>query len=304
MASLNKQPRDVLRSRFKDKNVTAESYNSLIDSMINIHDDGIEKDSSDGLRLTTSGSSKKLMTFVDSAKNVNLRWKIEINPSQREKGLSFSVDNNPDSVLFLQEDGKIGIGTAQPQQKLDVRGIVSMEGRMGGLVGSVDANGSFQTILKDVEPGSAFEVIAQIHDDIDGRYALTYGILLITRGKDGGKAHYIENRASSKWFWGKAMNDIIFHFEPGNSYSGGEEKYLLQVKTRSHYDLGANRKPKKIFYRITKLWDRSFGDAQYASSTPIPIGGHNTPPPPRPENNANSNIRINPSGGKFNINPR
>ncbi len=312
--ALIKQPREQLKSRFREKNVTGDSYMALIDSMINSHDDGIEKDSQDGLRLTTSGSSKKLLTFVDSAIKSTLRWNISINPSQRESGLSFSVENNPESILFLHEQGRVGVGTSQPQQKLDVRGVVAMEGRMGGLVGKVDADGTFQTILKDVEPGSAFEVIAQVHDDMDERYALTYAILLVTRGKDGGKAHYIEDRASSKWFWGKSMNDIIFHFEPVKGGAGREEKYLLQVKTRSHFDIGRDGKPKKILFRITKLWDRSFGDVEFAPSSPSAIGtlnsnsgsGMNRDRQPLFNNNSSPNLggEKKGSGGGFNIKPR
>ena len=154
------------------------------------------------------------------------------------------------------------------QEKVQVKNGLSVEGTIGVsswkgeyAQGFANADGSWQTIeaLRDLGSCQAFEVFAHINDEDDKRYALTKATLLMSNGLKGQKKEVASIQAGSSWLWGRFFNKINFRWviDKDASKKADKERYMVQIKTRTHYGAAAG-KPKQIFYRITKLWDKSY----------------------------------------------
>lgn len=255
--------RDGLKTRFKN-NIGLEAYKSLIESTVNLKDDGLEKNEQDGLKLTLTGSSKKLLSFYERMKD-SPSWSISLNPDNQE-GLSINEGGDIPRI-FLKDGGNIGIDTSDPRYTFDVAGLVAMEGRVGTYgQGYADADGSWQKILDRQDGCKAFEIIAHINDDEGKRFAITHAIVLISKGVKGTQKKVKTVSAGSKWLWGRFFNKISFGWKLNAEASeDGPELYDLMIKSRTHYGLDGSDKPKQIFYRVTKLWDKEFENDYYPS---------------------------------------
>lgn len=77
------------------------------------------------------------------------------------------------SMVFLAEDGKVGINTTDPISQLEVAGTMACKTRIGVFkYGKVPANGEFQDILSDMDSPQAFEVVARVDGpEKSGKYA-------------------------------------------------------------------------------------------------------------------------------------
>ena len=257
--------RDQLKKKFKAANIGYESYRALIDSVVNKKDDGIDKNEEDGLKLSVLGTSQKLLSFYPDKTANNAEWFVKLNPNN-QKGLDISNRLTNGSSLFMtvvtenidnkkEKRVRLGVGTSRPQYTLDVEGTVSMHARVGNFKkGTIPADKRWHTILDESEgldSCQAYEIIAHINDTDQRRYSLTHAIILIS---DGPRGETI--RATSKYLWGKFLNRIKFRrkFENG--------RYVIQCKARDHHGYKAGR-TKKIYYRITKLWDKDFENDNY-----------------------------------------
>ncbi len=252
--------RDGLKTRFKN-NIGLEAYKALIESTVNLKDDGLEKNEKDGLKLTLTGSSKKLLSFYERMKD-SPSWSISLNPDNQE-GLSFNEGSDLPRI-FLKEGGNMGIDTSDPRYTLDVAGLVAMEGRVGNFAqGHADADGKWHSIIDRQDGCKAFEVMAHINDEDGKRFALTHAIILISKGVKGTRRQIKSAQAGSRWLWGRFFNKIVFAWKLNKEASeDGPEYYDLMIKTRTHYGLD-NDKPKQVFYRVTKLWDKEFENDHY-----------------------------------------
>jgi|GEM_PF-152915 len=257
-----KRERSVLKAIFRN-NLSPEAYADLIESTINMKDDGIEKDEQNGLRLTLTGSSRKLLSFWEKIESKSPAWSIGLNPENQPKGINIT-EGRKYSRLFIREGGNIGIGNTSPEYKLHVNGLVAMQGRVGDFSkGRIPANGDWHNVLENLGGCQAFEIFAHINDDGDKRYALTYATLLISHGLKGVKTEVKQLQASSSWLWGKIWNTINFRWVIDEKNSVDEERYIIQMKTRTHYGPKRDGSPKEIFFRITKLWDKNYELDEY-----------------------------------------
>ncbi|MEM7658695.1 MAG: hypothetical protein AAF399_21405 [Bacteroidota bacterium] len=313
-----KRPRETLVEIFKGGKATGKNYVDLIESTVNIQTDGIDFDKDNGLKLTSRGSSHKLMSFYEAMSNDrNPAFTFHLNPDSRQ-GLNLT-EGREQSRLFFESGqgnrlGRIGIGTTKPSFGMDVRGVVGMQGRAGNFAtGKVMADGSWHTIKDNLHGCMGFEAMAHINDEEDERFALTHAILLMSGGKKrGSKVKATMVRAGSKWFWGRFWNKILFRWklDEENSKRSGERRYLLQIKTRTHYGT-KNGQSKELFYRLMLLWDRNFEKEVHDS--PLESNASHQQPQRFPGNNQDQggNQRQNPQGGsaikpkpRFNITPK
>jgi hypothetical protein len=301
-----KRPRNTLITIFRG-NIPPQAYADLIESTLNIMDDGVDVDEENGFKLSSRGSSRKLMSFYEGIADRSANYSFELNPGHY-KGLSLSEDGNTPR-LFVQDGGNLGIGTQAPAHALDVRGLVAMEGRVGSFAkGYVPADGSWHTILRGMDGCQAFEAMAHINDPEDGRFALSHAFLLMSSGKKGGKTQVRQTTSGSAWFWGRFWNKIVFRWRVDEANSGpNAQRYELQMRTRTHYGM-LNNEPKKVFYRLTKLWDRNYesdlyeaAPAQRAAAPPRPQPPVQ-PQPPVPPSRQEAPPAAQPGG--FKIKPR
>lgn len=262
-----RQGREQLYARFGGSVIGKESYKVLIDSTFNIKDDGLDKNEADGLKLTLTGTSKRLMSFYEKMKDTP-SWCISLNPGNQQ-GLHITEGQEETNTrLFLKTGGNIGVGTVDPKYKLDVYGLVAMEGRVGSFrKGYVSADGSWHTIIQKVEGCQGFEVLAHINDGDDQRFALTHAIVLISQGLKGTKTQVKQAQAGSTWLWGRFFNKISFRWSLNEEASKGDKRfYDLQIKTRTHYGM-INGQPKRVFYRVSKIWDKEYESEYYQSGS-------------------------------------
>jgi hypothetical protein len=241
MAVLN---RKTLKNFFRRGNMPTEvNFTDLIDSSVNKVDDGFSKNMEDGLQLAPTGSSRKVLSFFDNIKDASASWHISLNPTNRNKGISIS-DNNDDTRFFVRDGGNIGIGTMQPRFALEVNGMVGMKGRVGTYAtGEIPANREWHTILSGLDSSNAFEIMAEVRGIKGrGRYAMMHAIALSTYGRS--KSKIKKTHAYFGWFWNRISARWI----------GDVHDYSLQLRTMSNYGMDEHNEPIMIRFNVIRLW--------------------------------------------------
>ncbi|WP_340198806.1 hypothetical protein [Ascidiimonas sp. W6] len=244
---MNKKPlnRESLKAVFSDGNrPDANSFGSLIDSMVNKVEDGISKNAKDGLMLAPELSeSERLISFYQKINNETPDWSIELaqdgleglgiveNISQKEKHYR----------LFFEKNGNVGVGTTAPKTNLEVKGTLGIESKVGTYkMGMVPADGTWHDIITDLDHCNAFEIVAKVGKKKAGKYALLHAHALSTYGKS--RSRISCTQAHYGWWWNKIALRWV----------GSTFDYKLQMKTRTDYGAGLN-----IRFHISKLWDNN-----------------------------------------------
>jgi hypothetical protein len=225
MALLNRQS---LLNYFKKGSAPSERhFADLIESTVNIVDDGISREGDSGFRVTPVGRSKRLISFYKNFKQVNPEWSINLDQEQNG-GLAFQEEEKK-PLLVLKNGGNVGIDEENPKSKLDVNGVVTSKGRVGSLyAGEVPADGKWYSIVDQINEPCAFELMARADGEKgSGRYALAHVIALNTFG--GPLSRGSINKTST--YYGSFFNRLRFR------WSGELYNYSLQVKTARHYGL-------------------------------------------------------------------
>lgn len=239
--------RETLKSFFKKGSFPSEvNFADLLDSTVNKVDDGFEKNRDDGLKLSPQGSSKTLISFFEKINHKNPSWSVKINPNSA-KGLSFSGFDGK-SNLFIEKGGNVGIGTTNPKQKLDVKGMVAMEGRIGTYKkGFAPADKSWTTILSGLSGCQAFEIMAHASSRKGaGKYAIAHVIAVSAYGTGANVIRETQAYFATGW---ASSNKIMFR------WVGEVEDYSLEVRTSTDFGIDLDDSPRQITYRISKLWD-------------------------------------------------
>ena len=168
--------------------------------------------------------------------------------------------------MFIKNGGLVGINTENPHYQLDVNGLLAVKGMVGSFTkGNAYADAKWHTLtnLRNLSGCIMFEIIAHINDNKEQRYGLTLATLMLTQGKKGYRNKVYSVSAGSKWLWGKFMNKIQFRWVVDDlNTEPGKERYMLQMRSKSHYGM-LDGKPKSMFYRVRKLWDKEFELDEY-----------------------------------------
>lgn len=245
MALLNRQS---LKNYFKKGNApTEQHFADLIESSINIVDDGIARGADQGFRISPIGNSNRLISFFRNMQKREPEWFISLNENDIP-GISIQ-EQGKGPRLVLKEGGNIGIGVHNPRYALDVKGTVGISNRIGTLYqGQVPGDGKWHDIITGLKEPSAFEVMAFINGKKgSGRYALAHAIALNTFG---GKLSFGAIKKTSAWY-GFFRNRLRFR------WSGELFNYSLQVKTSTSYGIDErNGEPFPIQFQITGLLEQ------------------------------------------------
>ena len=250
----------IYKGGFHDK-----AFEHLVDSALNIKDDGLGINPEQGLILTAKGPSKKLMSFYQriSDKSTPL-WSISLDSEKGGKGLN--ILDGDKSRVFIKQGGRVGINTENPNYRLDVNGLVSVKGLVGSYsVGRALADAKWHTMARmtNMEGCQAYEIIAHVIDEKDKRFGLTVATVLMTYGKRGYRTKAISIESGNKWLFGRFWNKIKFRWIIDDlNTEPGKLKYMCQIKTKGHYGM-LDGQPKQIFYRIRRVWDKDYEMESY-----------------------------------------
>nr|WP_320014346.1 hypothetical protein [uncultured Desulfobacter sp.] len=236
---MDKKNRKTLKAYFKKGSLPSEQqFVSLIDSMLNTIDDGVAKNSEDGLKIASIGNSDKLIGFYKNIEMKSAIWSMEFDGSDNR--LLFNHSDH--TILSLDPQGRVGVNTKKPETELDVRGTLASTGRMGNYPGKhsegkVLADGKPHTIIENLDGCTAFEIMAGVGGaKKSGKYALLHALALNIYNA---KSKVVVHQAH----YGSRCNRLKLWWE------GEQHDYRLKIRTQCSYGEDI-----KINYQITELW--------------------------------------------------
>ena len=255
--------RDTLRSFFGAGMLpTQDHFGDLVDSMLNMSDEGFRKSAENGLEVSTPVGYDALVSFYRDQSMRSPLWSIAYG-GERDL-LAFKAGaasatapgrdgSEPASVLALDARGRVGIGTDAPRTTLDVAGVVASEGRLGRYAAKTLppplADGEWHDLTGPLEGCQAFEVIAGAGRVGGGRFALIHAVALNAYNPRPGWLDLFglrrRIRAQGMWF-GRRCDQLELRW---SGSSGRQASYRLQVRSRCDY--GADV---PIRVGVTRLW--------------------------------------------------
>lgn len=250
MAIKNKE---TLKNYFKKGGVVSEKhFIDLIDSSMNVIDDGISVDPKNGLRINPTGIFTTLISFFRKKSQKKADFTVHTNHNNVE---GLSINNEDEQTLIkIKNDHKVGINTDNPKFELDVNGTIASKSRIGTFAtGTVPTDGNWHKILENLDGINAFEIIAHASGSINsGYYSISHAIALSTFGS--GSSSKIKNYQNSNWsgygFLGKLFNKKkVIRFR----WTGTLHNYNLEVKTGQWPKNPETNDHFKIHYNISKL---------------------------------------------------
>lgn len=243
MALINRQ---TLKNYFqKGGFATEKHFVDLIDSSLNIVDDGISINQKQGLKLNPLGGSTRLMSFFKKATQKESDFSVHMGHDTIE-GLSINAKEGAPLMKF-DDKQQIGVHTNEPKFDFDVRGVLGVESKIGSYaLGAVDGDGNWQTIVSNLDGINGFELVASIRGKKgSGRYALAHAIAL---SAFGGRSSRNKIKCTHAYY-GNFFNKLSFR------WVGEMDNYELQVRTRRHYGVNeADGQPYKIKFNLSRFF--------------------------------------------------
>lgn len=265
---MTKRNRKTLVEHFAEGRLPSqEVFTDLIDSTINIVDDGFEKNATEGLKVAQVDENSKLLSFYDEITVRTPVWTMSLaSPSGAiysggiYKNLSVYWAENQDNRLILasvptNEDAdeidastphrlRMSINRPHPEHEMDVGGVIASDGRIGrqapdGFV--VRADGKWHPITKSLDGCQAFEVMAGVGKPKSGKYALTHAFAISTFNSRNSSISYHQARFSSR------CDQIDLR------WTGSTHEFVLEMRTRCSYEQHANEEI-YVRYFLTQLW--------------------------------------------------
>jgi hypothetical protein len=264
---MKNRPRTELKARFAEGSMPSMSdFDMLIDSTMNINDDGIEHSPTRGLCLTQrNGEERRLLSFY--RQGMASAWALGMDAGGRSMAFEVAqpkgaegqrrTEGGETAVLTLVAPGnddtdprapggapaetpaRVGVNNPKPAYELDVRGTVASSARRGAEGPPAWADSDWHTIRAGLDGCVALEVVAGTGKEGSGKYALMHAFALKVFDAKGEityhRSHYGARRHRLELRW-------LQHT--------GSRQFDLQVKVNCHYGEGV-----AIRYHITELWD-------------------------------------------------
>lgn len=244
---MTRRRRSMLKERFAQGKMPSEvDFGDLIESMLNMLDEGFEKTPEAGFKVAQVHDGK-LLSFYKDISTGGVLWSAGLDKATNN--LSFHDERNQALLTLASEtnaDGiqrsAVGIRQSHPRHELDVAGTVAAHARVGrrGEL-AVPADGNWYDATDYMTGCQAWEVVAGVGaKDSEGRYALMHAFALnaFTRNDSityhqshfGNKCSRIELR------WFNHPDDKVFEFK-------------LQMRVGCTYGDDV-----WIQYHLTQLW--------------------------------------------------
>lgn len=245
---MSRQKRDTLKGYFAaGERPTASNFADLIDSGLNLVDDGFSRDPQYGVQIKLVGDQSRLLSFYGASQSLDTPdWSVTCDSA----GLLKFLPTSGSGTLTLGKDGNIGIQQDVPAFPLDVNGTLRARGRIGRS-GTVPADGTLYAITDTLTGCHAFEVVACVglRGEQKGRYALLHAIALNTFNPTGFFRNFLgrKNRIKCTHAWYLSRADRLkLEWE---TVDDTQHEYKLSLKSMSSYGAKID-----IQYSITELW--------------------------------------------------
>lgn len=290
---MNKQDRPTLKAFFRHGALPSEEeYGDLIESVVNIKDDGFSKTDEDGMKLASKGGSLRIMSMYEGLGASKPSWvfdhgnksdgSLHIRPDTGKASLAKAgSDEDSDETsddemplppnLTMTNNGCVGINRDDPAWRLDVGGVTRMEGRTGVTsyeIPYVKANGDWHPITQPLTGCHILEVTAGAGGRRgDGRYSLMHAVAMNT--------YQPRNPILNWWFRRRAIKVQTAMYDSFADrlrlrWVDGPDPhtYVLEIRTNANFNQllpdGKKRADTQyIRYTITHLWH----DTHMAGST-------------------------------------
>lgn len=196
---MGEQTRETLRQYFRAGQLPTEAhFGDLVDSMLNMKDEGFRKSPQAGLEISAAAGQDVLESWYRDADPTHALWQLRFGAAgdrlQFDRSGTGPAGALP-PVLSLDmaqrpaTDGqperlepRVGVGTATPAHTLDVAGVLAAQGRRGSLPlasPSLRADGRPQALLTGLTGCQAFELVAGVGGGRgSGRFALLHAVVL------------------------------------------------------------------------------------------------------------------------------
>ncbi len=278
--------RDTLKYFFSDGAMpSSDMFADLIDSMLNMSDEGFSKSDQNGFEITNLNDSDRLISFYKQSHPEQPLWSVGFDGSESSLIISrcSAVQNfeseRKDTTNYQQgykvkaeeergdtderlryglkldsseEDIKIGIGLEKPKDSLHVFGNVRANGRRGESdfgYPTPAADGNWHTIAGPFVGCLTLEVVARAKNDAKKRYAMMHAIAThtISPGKKGLLSFLgLKNRIRyTNSFFDSFLHKLKLRWIPGKERG----QYILQLRTNCDYG-----KDGVISFHIINLW--------------------------------------------------
>ncbi len=272
---MTKQDRTTLKSFFRDGALpSAERYADLIDSTVNQIEDGFSKTPGDGLRLSSVGESRAVMSLYQGLSTPYPSWVLEhgeaIGSLHFRQGLGLAGNDldctapasepqsgsteasTPPSGLTLSRDGRLGVHSDAPEWRLDVGGVARMQGRIGQATAGMEqvpANGRWQDVTRSMTGCQAFEIMAGAGGEVNyGRYSMVHAIAMNAYHPRNPILNWLFGRRrirSQTAMYGSYADRIRLRWVATNE----RHHFKLQIRTNANFG-----EDKTIRYYMTRLW--------------------------------------------------
>lgn len=272
---MTKQDRPTLKSFFRSGALpTEEEYSDLIDSTVNLMDDGFSKTEADGMQLASKGGSLRIMSLYQGLGTRKPSWVIDhgdkvdgalhLRPDEGKTALEGPAEGDDEATdgdgpklfapnLTLTRNGRMGVNRSAPSWPLDVGGVARMEGRIGTTthkIPAVRADGEWKDLTHELTGCHAFEIMAGAAGRPgEGRYSLLHAIAMNTFQPRNFLLNWFFKRRpirKTRAMYGRYSDRMLLKWE---DVEGKPLHYKLRIKTNA--DFGADQ---YIRYTITRLW--------------------------------------------------
>lgn len=265
------QRRDTLKNFFKKGTLPSEqSFSDLIDSTLNMVDEGFKKTPEKGFEISLVGDNNRLISFFESFESStsgDAVWMVAYDKNTKRLQIK-KPGSETDAVaaMTFSDSGNIGIKKESPIHALDVAGVIGSEGRIGSnaIIGeksptdsndnpqkTVPADGEFHEITGILSGCHAFEIMAGVGGKPkEGKYALINALAMNTFNPHvAWWQRLFDRRKRIKYhqsYYYSRCDRIQLEWQ---SDKNNPREYHLAMRTSS--DFGENI---KIRYYITQLW--------------------------------------------------
>lgn len=237
-----KRNRKTLKESFRQgRKPTQQDFENLIDSSINILDDGLSKRADTGIGLAPLQGNETVMSVYREPGDDKATWEIAVDAQTGNLKIGKHTDYGISPLLTLRTDGHIELGEANGA--IHISHQLNIPGRKGSyLQGEVPANGKWHDLTPELEGCWALEVVIGAGKRHTGKHALLMATAIHCFGKRA-RIHKTES------YYGSYGNKLKLRWVKNG--------FKCKLQARTHFDYGDNI---QINYHISRLWDREYNE--------------------------------------------